>query len=88
MNAVAFDFLTGCREFKRCAECRRTLQNSFASWSVWLNILKLISNLLQWSDYSFLDRPLGVVFGERLSLGPWLVWDTLRLVGKMQLNKI
>ena len=83
MNPVAFDFLTGSREFKRCAECHRTFQNPVASWSVWLIIRKFICNLLQWSDYSFLDHPLGVVFGECLSLGPWLVWDTLRLVGKM-----
>ena len=25
-----FDFLTGCREFKRSEECKRTLENPFA----------------------------------------------------------
>ena len=28
-----FDFLTGCREFKRCEEGKRTLKNPFASRS-------------------------------------------------------
>ena len=26
-----FDYLTGCREFKRCEESKRTLKNPFAS---------------------------------------------------------
>ena len=26
-----FDFMTGCREFKRCKETKRTLKNPFAS---------------------------------------------------------
>ena len=30
-HAPNFDFWTGCREFKRCEESKRTLKNPFAS---------------------------------------------------------
>ena len=44
-----FDFLTGCREFKRCEEGKRTLKNPFASRSAKFDTtIKLFRITDQW----------------------------------------
>ena len=61
-----FDFLTGCREFKRCAESKRTFENRLHR--AWLSSIRAkTSSKLHWSMPDKLSL-LSFVLGETRSL--------------------